>query len=290
MKKLLMDLGIKSKKMADFIKAFSQYLVLKNEVLWEGTAGTGETIKVNGLSKYKTMLVETNYGSFISQANLLRAVHGDWMGGTSQNNSFVVDRVVGTISGDMISIVYSDYLWFSSGSFTHYNTLKVGKITGLEPKISDELLEMARNILGGGYCLTRLIKRWCMYEDIHHLEADCNFNSKFKITSNRRQHIGKWLCNISQWFEDMLGLFQRSKVGWNRCTAGSFPSRICNVFSRILVQRILASALQLWENFKHKQNNTLSVRQSNTRQLSFHKIKWNILNNRSLIVRGCSVC
>lgn len=150
MKKLIKDLATKSKAIADFIRALAEYLALKNQVLWEGAVGTGESIQVKGLSKYKTMLVDTNYGAFITSTETLRGAHGDWMGGTSQKNSFVVDRVVGNISGETINIVYADYLWFNGTSYVHYNTLKVRKITGLEPKISDKLIEMARNILGGG--------------------------------------------------------------------------------------------------------------------------------------------
>ena len=289
MKKLLMDLGIKSKKMADFIKAFSQYLVLKNQVLWEGTAGTGETIKVNGLSKYKTMLVETNYGSFISQANLLRAVHGDWMGGTSQNNSFVVDRVVGTISGDMISIVYSDYLWFSSGSFTHYNTLKVGKITGLEPKISDELIEIARDIIGGGYCLTRLL-RWCSHENVHHLKEYTHTNPKCEVAYNQQQHAQKRICCIPEQRKNMLGILFESSI-WRKSTSSCFVSRwICNSATRIFVHGILESAIQLLARCISRKSYTIPVRYTDAQQLSIDKAIRYFYNNRILNIRGCSVC
>ena len=291
MKNLFKDLAIKSKAMADFIKALAEYLVLKNQILWEGTLSANNTITVPNINKYSMLVVRTPYADvigYIDGGNRFRGWASDYSNGS---NVHYDNFVLANIDGDKFKLLYAQYMGhINGGAHSGVTEFSINRIVGLEPKVPDNLKTNLQKIFGGGYSLTRLLKRWCSYENIHHLKADNNFNPKLKISHNRQQYTRKWLCNISKWPKIVLGIFQWPKVGWSSYTANNIYKRTCDDVSRIFVYRIVESALQLWNFFEQEQHKFVSIRQFDTRQLHINQIIWNLLSNRILTVRGCNIC
>ena len=150
MKKLIKDLATKSKTMAEFIRALAEYLALKNQSLWKGTLFAGETITVPNMSKYSTIMVRTPYAEIIGyiEYNRFRGWASDYSNGSDVHYD---NFVLANLDGDNFRLLYAQYLGhINGGSHNGVVDFNISEIIGLEPKMPELLVEMTRNILGGG--------------------------------------------------------------------------------------------------------------------------------------------
>ena len=150
MKKLIKDLATKSKTMAAFIRALAEYLALKNQSLWKGTLSAGNVITVPNISKYSTIMVRTPYADIIGyiENNRFRGWASDYSNGS---NVHYDNFVLANISGETFSLLYAQYMGhINGGSHNGVVDFNISEIIGLEPKMPELLVEMTRNILGGG--------------------------------------------------------------------------------------------------------------------------------------------
>ena len=116
-----------------FMESVLNCMKAKNKELWSGTAGGGQSITVPGLQSYQIAQMNTTYGNFLfnPKETKITGVHSDNSNGP---NDIVTARVMGTISGDSVSITYADYIAHNSGSNHSGRTqMKVTKVTGLIP-------------------------------------------------------------------------------------------------------------------------------------------------------------
>lgn len=139
------------KDLANFAKCLKEYFSLKDKVLWEGVKAAGTTFTVPNLSKYRTVTITTRYGNMVADISGggIFGLHSDNMGGQSLENSMIVSRVKGSVSGNDITLTFCDYTAFINGQAKFYNTMDVRKVTGLEPYLPQSL----QTFLGGGYCI-----------------------------------------------------------------------------------------------------------------------------------------
>jgi len=298
MKNLLMDLGIKSKAIADYIKELSRYLSMRDKMLWTGTLAHGQSLPLavaQAINKYKRIRCRINISGYYGDSIFCEYRNGAYIG-----TAFLESWSTGAQISCQVRLLPSGstlYLAEDSGYMTHayksnhselYPLDTTGyyicAIEGVEPYMPESL-----KTFGGGYCLTRLL-RWCSHENVHHLKEYAHTNPKCEVAYNRQQHAQKRICCIPEQRKNMLGILFESSI-WRKSTSSYFVSRwICNSATRIFVHGILESAIQLLARCISRKSYTIPVRYTDAQQLSIDKAIRYFYNNRILNTRGCSVC
>ena len=167
MKNLLMNLGIKSKAIADYIKELSRYLSMRDKVLWTGSLAHGQSLPLaaaQAIEKYKRIRCKLNISGYYGDSIFCEYRNGAYIG-----TAFLESWSTGAQISCQVRLLPTGntlYLSEDSGYMTHgyksnhselypldTTVYYICAIEGVEPYMP-ELLKT----FGGGVLLNPIIK------------------------------------------------------------------------------------------------------------------------------------
>ncbi|MCU7378120.1 hypothetical protein OBO34_16305 [Clostridiales Family XIII bacterium ASD5510] len=272
-------------KVRDILKYMGYYIEMKDKVLWEGQQMVG-AITVPKLSEYDSIEIYTRWGSFAVNTGrgIVSGIHCDWASGNPTQP--ITHHILGSISGDRLTITMCNYIVHSAGSGHSGNVenqLYISKIIGIEPSKS-AILE---KIGGGGVSNLAVFLRGVQYVKTH-LNTQGSWAAIQDI--DRPNNIEKQqLCRVPQRIENMLG-----RSLWKIWRRNSTPHNIHvrKTSRNTYLQYLYNYALQFWEGAinKYQQSIYNSIRHKNGQSSNIRKIRLCLYRNQLLKIRGCSPC
>ena len=239
-------------------------------------------ITVPKLSEYDSIEIYTRWGSFAVNTGrgIVSGIHCDWASGNPTQP--ITHHILGSISGDRLTITMCNYIVHSAGSGHSGNVenqLYISKIIGIEPSKS-AILE---KIGGGGVSNLAVFLRGVQYVKTH-LNTQGSWAAIQDI--DRPNNIEKQqLCRVPQRIENMLG-----RSLWKIWRRDSTPRNIYirKTSRNTCLQHLYNYALQFWECAisKYQQSIHNSIRHKNGQYANIRKIRLCLYRNRLLKIGG----
>ena len=200
-------------------------------------------ITVPKLSEYDAIEIYTRWGSFAVNTGrgIVSGIHCDWASGNPAQP--ITHHILGSISGDRLTITMCNYIVHSAGSGHSGNVenqLYISKIIGAEPSKS-AILEK----IGGGGVLNLAVSLYL--RGAQYVETHLNTQGNWAAiqSTNKNRYTCKRIYRVSKQLQSVLGTFCRQETYRPDCYASIIHGRKC-VHSRDVEYNLTASRNELF--------------------------------------------